>query len=254
MTSESSATADATQIPRRPPVWRPVGYNIRTVVRESNGGSISATSTVTPRRRRRHDARRDGILRAAARMFRDRGFAETGMRDIAGAADLSAANLYHYFGGKDEILYYCQDRALDQMLGAVGSRRRRVHPYADRLREILAAHVRTLLDDVEGATAHLQTESLPVALRRRIVAKRDRYEIAIRRLVSAGIEAGEFADVDAAVVTRAMLGALNWTVTWFRPDGPSSSDDIARTIARFLVRGIEADRRERQTRERHHGR
>jgi len=63
------------------------------VVRESNGGSISATSTVTPRRRRRHDARRDGILRAAARMFRDRGFAETGMRDIAGAADLSAANL-----------------------------------------------------------------------------------------------------------------------------------------------------------------
>ena len=37
-------------------------------------------------------------------MFRERGFAETGMRDIAGAADLSAANLYHYFAGKNEIL------------------------------------------------------------------------------------------------------------------------------------------------------
>jgi len=187
-------------------------------------------------------------------MFRERGFAETGMRDIAGAADLSAANLYHYFGGKDEILYYCQDRALDQMLGAVGSARRRAHLYADRLREILAAHVRTLLDDVEGATAHLQIESLPPTLRRRIVAKRDRYEIAIRRLVSSGINAGEFADVDAAVITRAMLGALNWTVTWFRPEGPSSSQDIAETIAQFLVRGIEVDRAEDRSRGRQHGR
>jgi AcrR family transcriptional regulator len=234
----------------------PLDYDVRTVVRESNSRSVEAPASAVPRRRRRHDARRDGILRAAARMFRERGFAETGMRDIAGAADLSAANLYHYFGGKDEILYYCQDRALDQMLGAAGATRRGDHPYADRLREILAAHVRTLLDDVEGATAHLQTESLPPALRRRIVAKRDRYELAIRRLVSAGIDAGEFAGLDAAVITRAMLGAVNWTVTWFRPEGPSSSEAIADTIARFLVRGIEidADRRDRRTRTRDHGR
>jgi AcrR family transcriptional regulator len=231
-----------------------VGYDIRTVVRESNSRSIGTAPAALPRRRRRHDARRDGILRAAARMFRERGFAETGMRDIAGAADLSAANLYHYFGGKDEILYYCQDRALDQMLGAAGAARRGQHPYADRLRALLASHVRTLLDHVEGATAHLQTESLPPPLRRRIVAKRDRYELAIRRLVSAGIDAGEFADVDAAVVTRAMLGALNWTVTWFRPDGPSSPEVIAETIAEFLVRGIEIDRRERRTRGRNNGR
>ena len=55
-------------------------------------------------------------------MFRERGFADTGMRDIAGAADLSPANLYHYFKGKDEILFYCQDRALDRMLAGVASR------------------------------------------------------------------------------------------------------------------------------------
>lgn len=207
-----------------------------------------------PRRRRRHDARRDGILHAAARMFRERGFAETGMRDIAGAADLSAANLYHYFGGKDEILYYCQDRALDQMLGAASTARRGDRRYADRLREVLSAHVRTLLDDVEGATAHLQTASLPPALRRRIVAKRDQYELALRRLVAAGVDAGEFVAIDTAVVTRAMLGALNWTVTWFRPDGASSSAEIADTIARFLVRGLDMNGRPRQTSRRTHDR
>ena len=71
-------------------------------------------------------AQRDAILRAAARLFRERGFADTGMRDIAEAADLSAANLYHYFDGKDELLFYCQDRALDRMLDAVAAARRRV--------------------------------------------------------------------------------------------------------------------------------
>ena len=117
----------------------------------------------TPRARRR-DRQRDAILRAAARLFRDRGFAETGMRDIADAADLSAANLYHYFDGKHDLLFYCQDRALDRMLAAVETARRTSASAAERLRLVSTAHLRTLLDDIEGATAHLQTEALPPRL------------------------------------------------------------------------------------------
>ena len=54
--------------------------------------------------------------RAAGREFRARGFFETGMRDIAAASDLSPANLYNYFRGKREILFFCQDTALDRLL------------------------------------------------------------------------------------------------------------------------------------------
>ena len=60
------------------------------------------------RLRRRYFTRRLEILRAAGREFRVRGFAETGMRDIAEAAALSPANLYNYFRGKHEILFFCQ--------------------------------------------------------------------------------------------------------------------------------------------------
>jgi TetR/AcrR family transcriptional regulator, repressor of the ameABC operon len=59
------------------------------------------------RLRRRYLARRLEIVRAAGNEFRLRGFAETGMRDIAAAADLSPANLYNYFRGKNEILFFC---------------------------------------------------------------------------------------------------------------------------------------------------
>ena len=191
----------------------------------------------TPRARRR-DRQRDAILRAAARLFRERGFADTGMRDIAAAADLSAANLYHYVDGKHDLLFYCQDRALDRMLAATVTARRESASAADRLRIVCTAHLQTLLDEIEGATAHLQIDSLPPALRDEIVKKRDRYERALRRLIADGIAAGELVDSDPAIIARAMLGAMNWTVTWFRPDGADTAAAVGDIISRFLVRGV----------------
>jgi AcrR family transcriptional regulator len=190
----------------------------------------------TPRTRRR-DRQRDAILRAAARLFRERGFADTGMRDIAQAADLSAANLYHYFDGKNDLLVYCQDRALDRMLEAVDAARRATSA-AERLRLVLTAHMRTLLDAIEGATAHLQIESLPPRLRTPLVKKRDRYEQALRRILADGIRSGEFVGMNPAIVVRAMLGAMNWTVTWFRPEGSETAAAVGDVVSRFLVRGI----------------
>jgi len=190
------------------------------------------------RSRRRRDAQRDLILRAAARLFRDRGVADTGMREIAAAADLSPANLYYYFKGKDEILFYCQDRALDSMLAAVAGAKRGRGSVAARLDGVLRTHVSTLLGEVDGASAHLLVDALPPPLRVRIVAKRDRYERAVRGLVAAGVRSGEFATASPALVTRAMLGALNMTVLWFRPDGAASATDVGRELAQYLVRGL----------------
>jgi AcrR family transcriptional regulator len=205
------------------------------VVRKANGRL--PTTLATPRTRRR-DRQRDAILRAAARLFRERGFADTGMRDIAEAADLSAANLYHYFDGKHDLLYYCQDRALDRMLDAVAAARQQCASVPERLQFICTAHMRTLLDDIEGATAHLQIESLPPALRTAIVNKRDRYEQSLRRLIADGSRSGELVDTNPAIVARAILGAMNWTVTWFRPDGADTAAAVGDVIARFLVRGV----------------
>jgi AcrR family transcriptional regulator len=204
------------------------------MVQKSNSRSTDGRQP----RARRYDARRDGILRAAARIFRERGFTDTGMRDIAVATDLSPANLYHYFKGKDEILFYCQDRALDRMLTGVAQARRAMKHADQRLLAVLTTHVLTMLDEVEGATAHLQVDALSPPLRQRIVKKRDRYERAVRRMISDGIGAGTFVAGDAALLARAMLGALNWVVTWYRPDGLHAPPRIAAEMAGYLVRGI----------------
>ncbi len=189
------------------------------------------------RARRRADARLE-ILRAAARIFRARGFAAAGMRDIAEAADLSSGNLYHYFRGKEEILFFCQDRALDRLLAALATARHARGPATDRLRGLAVAHVRCLLDEVEGSAAHLEVDALPPARRAPIVAKRDRYERGVRGLVAEGIRRGELRASDPTIATRAFLGALNWTAQWFRPDGAASPQRVADEVADFAVAGL----------------
>jgi AcrR family transcriptional regulator len=197
-----------------------------------------SNSRANGRVQRRYLARRLEILRAAGKEFRARGFAETGMRDIAAAADLSPANLYNYFRGKNEILFFCQDVSLDRLLSALEEVRSRRATTAEKLRSVVVAHLRCLLDEIEGSAAHLFAGGLPVKLQNALIAKRDRYEDGVRHLIAAGIRSGEFVPCDAALTARAILGALNWSVRWYRHGGPLTAAEIAGNFADFMIRGL----------------
>jgi len=194
----------------------------------------------TSRLQRRYLARRLEILRAAGREFRTRGFAETGMREIAAAADLSPANLYNYFHGKDEILFFCQDSALDRLIANLERTCRAKAASTERLRSVIVFHLHCVLDEVEGSAAHLLTNSIPHHLQKRLLAKRDRYEQGFRHLVARGIRSGEFFPTDPALAARAILGALNSTVLWFNSQGRLTPDELAENFATYLIRGLRA--------------
>jgi AcrR family transcriptional regulator len=202
---------------------------------------------------RRYLARRLEILRAAGKQFHEQGFAETGMRDIARAADLSPANLYNYFQGKREILFFCQDNSLDRMIAALEKVRHMRTSAAEKLRLVIVSHLRCVLDEVEGSAAHLLTSALPPRLQRGLIAKRDRYEEGVRQLIAAGARSGEFVPNDPTLTACAILGALNWSVRWFSPDGRLTPAEIADGFADYLIRGLLAKpqglRRPRASRE-----
>ncbi len=188
--------------------------------------------------KRRYLARRLEILRAAGREFRMRGFAETGMRDVAAAADLSPANLYNYFHGKHDILFFCQDNSLDRMIAALDKARRMRASAAIKLRVVIVSHLRCVLDEVEGSAAHLLTTALPPRQQRYLVTKRDKYEEGVRNLILGGVRSGEFAPCDPALAVRAILGSLNWSIQWFSPEGPLTAAEIAERFADYLIRGL----------------
>ena len=107
--------------------------------------------------------------------------------------------------------------------------------------QLIVEHVRILNESIPGSLAHLEIEALGEPWRSRIQKQRDRYETVFRTTVQQGIDDGVFRPADPKVVVLAVLGALNWTVKWYQPEGYSSTAAIGREFATLLVRGLLAE-------------
>lgn len=188
----------------------------------------------------RGDEKKRDILRAASEVFRRRGLHATGMRDIAAELGMAVGNLYYYFESKEDLLAFCQEDALAGLLGLARGPARETRPErADRrLFRMLAGHVVLLNESTPGSLAHLEVEALSGRRRTRIREQRRSYEAALQAVIAEGASAGIFRAVDPKVASYALLGAVNWTVKWFRPGGPKSAREIGHECAELLVRGL----------------
>ncbi|MGE0641894.1 MAG: TetR/AcrR family transcriptional regulator [Thermoanaerobaculia bacterium] len=185
------------------------------------------------------EARRREILAAASRLFRRDGFAATGMRAIAAELEMTAGSLYYYFENKQALLAYCQESTLDELTVAGAIRAGDATSPGRRLRELVVAHVVALNESHPGSLAHLEVEALAPELRSPLLAKRRAYERRIEGLVRDGVAAGEFRDVDPRLTALALLGALNWTVKWFREDGARTAAEVGERFADLFLGGLQ---------------
>jgi AcrR family transcriptional regulator len=182
----------------------------------------------------RADVRRSGILDSAVRAMNERGLRGAGMRDIARAAGLSTGNLYYYFRNKEELVYACQDRAVDQLLGVLDSARPR--PDAEeQLAALIDGHLRVVMNG--GASLHLELDALPKPLFKKIVQKRDKYERGVRELIMDGQRQGAVRAGDAKLQVFALLGALNWVARWYH-EGEGDREEVIASFRQQLLRGL----------------
>ena len=178
------------------------------------------------------------ILRAAARTFRARGFHGAAMAEIAADLEMTKGNLYYYFRNKQEILFFCQNESLDHLLKSARAIVRQRRPADRKLRALIAEQVRCMLDELYGAGAHLEVDALDGDRYRRILRKRDAYERLLRGVIAEGVRRGTFRRTDPKLAGLAILGAVNWSARWYRPDGGASAEKIAETFADYLVQGL----------------
>ena len=185
------------------------------------------------------DSRRRQIEEVASALFRERGYAGTGMREIARGLQLRGASLYAHVGSKEDVLFAIVERAADRFQDALAPYVRSAASAEERLRGMIRAHVRVLTDDLEDAAVFLhEWRFLGPERRARILERRDNHELAFRNAIADGVEGGDFRLVDERLAAWSLLSALNGIAGWWRPDGPLSPDQIADAYADLHLAGL----------------
>ena len=179
------------------------------------------------------------ILVSAAQVFREKGFHGASMADIAEAVNLQKASLYHHFSSKQEILLELLDRALELVTAQMDAVLAQDLPAESKLRLAMRSYLRTLANQGDLVSVLLlEYRSLEPEYYYRHIPHRDQFEILWRSLLADGVESGAFLCDDVPMAVRGLMGMMNWAITWYRPDGSKSLDDIAEGFADIFLRGI----------------
>lgn len=182
---------------------------------------------------------RDEILEAAAQIFRQKGYHASSMQEIADAVRLQKASLYHHVNSKQDILLALLDRALDLLIEGMEKVLALDLAPEEKLRQAMLVYLQIMLEQRDlSSVLLLEYRSLEPAYRQRHIRRRDQYESLWRNLLVEGAEQGVFVVSDVALISRFLLGVMNWTITWYREDGLLTPAQLAQECANLFVLGL----------------
>jgi AcrR family transcriptional regulator len=180
----------------------------------------------------------DRLLRTAAALFREKGYAATTTRELSERLHIQKASLYHHIRGKEDLLLAICLESLRRITAAVTSASADATP-ADRLRAMVIAHVHSALGDRDLHTTMLtDLRSLSATRQDEVRERRDAYERLFTDAVAVDQAEGRLrADIDARGLTLTLLNLLNWTIFWYDPNGSRSAGDIAAMLSAVFFDG-----------------
>ncbi len=191
--------------------------------------------------RRKSASQRESILDVAGRLFWDKGYDATTMRDIARACGFEPGNIYNYFLGKEQILYEVIKQELSLTLFAL----KRIETDesgtpGDRLQSLFKICFDLTTGPHRPNRLIFDTElrSLSVAHGKEVIALRDNVDRILRQIIRSGMDAGEFANVNEKIVGFAIISMIIRARIWFSTRGPLSSEEIADIMFEFALNGL----------------
>lgn len=183
---------------------------------------------------------KDQILEVAAQIIRQKGYHATSMQDIAEAVNLQKASLYHHVSSKQEILLSLLDQALELITERISPIAKGDGSADEKLRQSCQLYLELLAEHGDLVSVLLlEHRSLEPEYHSRHIPRRDRFERLWRDMIREGIDSGKFCETtDPALTARALLGILNWTITWYRSDGSLTIKQIANYITTLSLNGL----------------
>lgn len=183
---------------------------------------------------------RSRVFEVAAEVFHKKGYDNTSMSDVATAAGLTKAGLYHHVSSKESLLYTVLDSGLDLTHSYVMEPLESIAEPLDRLKTMIDLHLRLVLEERNLEVTGLlhECKSLSTADRTRINRRKKEYVRMTTKLIADVVKKFDVKDVDPKIAAFALLGMLNWTYQWYKPSGSNSREEIVRTFQHIFVQGI----------------
>jgi AcrR family transcriptional regulator len=189
-------------------------------------------------RARDRSVKREAVIRAAARLFRERGYHRTSLDDLATALNVTKPTLYRYVENKEEILFECFRLGVERILEALRNPPPGARTARERLEALVQGYVGAITSEFGWCMVRAEDQDLGPEMSQAIKQAKSDIDQGIRRLVREGIEEGSFRDHDPKMVAFALAGALNWITHWHREDAALTPAEIAARFFKLFDAGL----------------
>lgn len=185
-------------------------------------------------------SRKEQVIRKAAELFREKGYAASSMRDLAQKLGIEAASLYSHIKSKEEILHnLCFDMATEFRKSLVEVEKMNVTA-GEKLKLGIIGHVQVMAKDLIASAVfmnehrHLSQPSL-----RDFLLLRINYINRFKTIIETGIKSGEFKEtIDTKLAVMTLFSSLNWMPLWYDPSSPIQPTELGEQLADMLVNGL----------------
>ncbi len=183
--------------------------------------------------------RKEQLIEVAAKLFKQKGYASTSMRDLAAEIGIEAASLYHHIKSKEEILETICFEMASKFTDAITETNDIYFNAEERLRMAIKNHVLIITQNINRSSVFLhEWRSLTEPKLAEFIEQRNQYEQGIRVILNDGINEDLFDNVDEKFAALTILSTVNWINEWYNPDGKMNAEQVAEKLSDFIFGGL----------------
>jgi AcrR family transcriptional regulator len=186
------------------------------------------------------DFPRNRVFEIAAEVFHRKGYDATSMSDVASAAGLTKAGLYHHISSKESLLYTVLDYGLDLTQAYVLDPLEKITDPLERLKTMIDLHLRLVLQERNLEVTGLlhECKTLSPSDRAKINRRKKQYVRIATEIIAEATKKYNVKGVNPKLAAYALLGMLNWTYQWYKTSGSNTREEIVETFQHIFLQGI----------------
>lgn len=185
-------------------------------------------------------SRKEQVIRSAAELFKEKGYAASSMRDLAQKLGIEAASLYSHIKSKEEILQtLCFDMAADFRESLEKVEKQNVSA-SEKLSLGIVGHVNVMARDLTASAVFMnEHRHLSNPYLRDFLLLRINYINRFKSIIEEGVAKGEFKkNIDTKLAVMTLFSSLNWMPMWYSPEGSIEPKELGQQLANMLVNGL----------------